>query len=69
MQCLFEKVNQFHLSLESYQDTKQNSEKLSRYQKKKRKSYQDTKKNSEILLSLNVTALSNSYMFIRSLQV
>ena len=22
MQCLFEKVNQFHLSLKSYQDTK-----------------------------------------------
>ena len=33
------------------------SRKLSRYQ------------NSEILLSLNVIALSNSYMFIRSLQV
>ena len=33
------------------------SKKLSRYQ------------NSEILLSLNVIALSNLYMFIRSLQV
>ena len=33
------------------------SEKLSRYQ------------NSKILLSLNVIALSNSYMYIRSLQV